>query len=276
MNRYCYRPRSSARRLALAAMAAAAFLLLAPLASGSSNAGKAFAQSSSSSSSPSMTVLLDKDTYKVGDIITATGQAPTKEPILIKVLNPKGDPYRIDQIQPNSDGSYSYKLKVGGRLAINGEFTVTVAYLGYSAQAHFTLTGGSEQDKQQQQQKPDDTAAGAAAAGVLKVTAKPGKKDTKVTVQVVDRKGNSKVSRVVFEVDASLAKLKVRAPPGWKADVKDGGKTVTFTASDKKVVKPGKKVVFRLPVVVKSGGSWTAFDGSAQLAKGVLVTGGKK
>lgn len=243
------------RSIVLAAIAAAVFLLLMPLASSNSNAGTAFAQSS-------MTVSLDKKTYKMGETITVTGKAPTKDSIFIKVFNPNGDLYRVDAIVPSGDGSYSYKLKVGGKLAINGEFKVTVAYLSSSAEAKFTLTGGAEPGK-----KPASSAS--AAAGMFKVTAKQGKKDTKITVQV-DKKAKGKVSKVVFEVDASLGKLKVRAPSGWKADVSD--KTVTFTASDKKVIKPGKKATFTLPVVAKTA-SWSTYDGSVQLDRGTLAIG---
>lgn len=245
------------RSIALAAIAASAFLLMMPLASSNSNTGTAFAQSST------MTVSLDKKSYKMGDTITVTGKAPTKDSIFIKVFNPNGDLYRVDAIVPNSDGSYSYKLKVGGKLAINGEFKVTVAYLSSSADAKFTLTGGAEPGK-----KP---ASSSAAAGMFKVTAKQGKKDTKITVQV-DKKSKGKVSKVVFEVDASLGKLKVKAPAGWKADVSD--KTVTFTASDKKVIKPGKKATFTLPVVAKTA-SWSTYDGSVQLDRGTLAIGKK-
>lgn len=248
----------SRRSIALAAIAASAFLLLMPLASSNSNARTAFAQSST------MSVSLDKKTYKMGDTITVTGKAPTKDSIFIKVFNPNGDLYRVDAIVPHSDGSYSYKLKVGGKLAINGEFKVTVAYLSSSADAKFTLTGGAEPGK-----KPASSAT--AAAGMFKVTAKQSKKDTKITVQV-DKKSKGKVSKVVFEADVSLGKLKVRAPSGWKADVSD--KTVTFTASDKKVIKPGKKATFTLPVVPKTA-SWSTYDGSVQLDRGTLAIGKK-
>lgn len=233
-------------QIASAALAASALLLLMPLAGTGAHAQK------------SLTISLDKNSYKVGDVITVAGKAPTQDPIIIKVYNPNGDPYRVDQIKPSKDFSYSYKFKVGGKLGVNGEFVVTVAYADSSAEAKFALTGGKEPVK-----KPSDTP-------MFKVTAKAGKKDVKITV-ASDKKGKKDIRKVVFEIDKDIGKAKVKAPSGWKADAK--GKTVTFT-TDKKAIKPGKKVTFTLPVVIKAA-SWSTHDGTAQLEKGTLSVGKK-
>lgn len=48
----------------------------------------------------SLIISLDKQSYKAGDTITITGKAHTSDPIMIRVYNPNGDPYRVDQIRP--------------------------------------------------------------------------------------------------------------------------------------------------------------------------------
>lgn len=224
------------------ALAAAALLLLMPVAGTVHAAG-------------SLTVSLDKQSYKAGDTVTITGKAPTSDPIVIQVYNPNGDPYRVDQIKPEANGSYLYKLKVGGPLGVNGEFKVKVAYLNSSVDAKFTLTGGKEPAK-----KP--------VASLFKVTVESSKKDSKAVIRS-DKKAKP-ANKVVLDLDKDLGKAKVRAPSGWKVDIK--GKTVTFTATTP--LKAGKSVRFILPAVIKSAG-WTMFDGSAQLEKGT-ATAGKK
>ena len=231
--------------IALAALAAAALLLLAPLTGTDAHAQK------------SLTIKLDKKSYKAGDTITVTGKAPTKDPMIIKVYNPNGDPYRVDQIMPANDFSYSYRFKVGGKLGVNGEFVVTVAHADSSAEGRFMLTGGKEPVK-----KP--------AATMFKVTAKAGKKDVRITVDS-EKKGKKSANKVVFEIDKEIGKAKVKAPSGWKVDAK--GKTITFT-TDKKAIKPGKKVTFTLPVVITTA-NWSTYDGVAQLEKGTLSVGKK-
>ena len=64
-------------------LATAALLFLMPVAGTVHAAG-------------SLTVNLDKQSYKAGDITTITGKAPTSDPIVIQVYNPNGDPYRVD------------------------------------------------------------------------------------------------------------------------------------------------------------------------------------
>lgn len=94
------------------------------------------------------------------------------------------------------------------------------------------------------------------------------KKDSKMVISS-DKKGES-VSKVVLDLDKDLGKTKVRAPSGWKVDIK--GKTVTFTAP--MPLKAGKSITFGLPVVTRGAG-WTLFDGSTQLEKGMATIGKK-
>lgn len=77
------------------ALTAAALLLLMPVAGTVHATG-------------SLTISLDNQSYKAGDTITITGKAPTSDPIVIRVYNPNGEPYRVDQIKPEANGSYIY------------------------------------------------------------------------------------------------------------------------------------------------------------------------
>lgn len=65
------------------APAAVALLLLMPVA-GTGHANG------------SLTVDLDRQFYKAGDITTITSKAPTSDPIGIQFYSPNGDPYRVD------------------------------------------------------------------------------------------------------------------------------------------------------------------------------------
>jgi hypothetical protein len=225
------------------AAALAALLVMMPLA-GSSHA-----------QAPKITITLDKTTAKVGEEITATGKAPSDKPFIIKIVSYKNETYRVEPIKPAADGTYTYKFKVGGPVAVNGEFTVTVAYKKDSATAKFTLTGVKEKTTT----KPTSKESAA-----YSVTAKTTKKDTKVSVKT-DKKKSKNVSKVVIEVD--MAKVgKVKPPKNWKADVKN--KTVTFTTD--KALKPGKRVTFTIPGLAKTV-SWTALDGTTQLEKGSIT-----
>ncbi|MGI0038202.1 MAG: PEFG-CTERM sorting domain-containing protein [Nitrososphaera sp.] len=84
----------------------------------------------------------DENTVTISGNIgtTATGQ-----PLLLQVYNPNGAAYRIDQIPAAdiaADGSYSYELKVGGNLGINGEYDVRATYSGVTRETTFNFTGG--------------------------------------------------------------------------------------------------------------------------------------
>lgn len=73
------------------------------------------------------------------------GTNATGQPLLLQVYNPNGAAYRIDQIPAadiDADGSYSYELKVGGNLGINGEYDVRATYSGVTRETTFNFTGG--------------------------------------------------------------------------------------------------------------------------------------
>lgn len=234
---------------AAAAVALAALLIAMPIA-GSSHAQAA------------MTISLDKTSYDVKEEITAEGKAPSNKPFIIKIVNYRNETYRVDKVNPAADGTYTYKFKVGGPVAVNGEFTVTVAYKEDSATTKFTLTGVKE--------KTTTPKPAAKASVPYKVTATTTKKDTKVSVKT-DKKKSKGINKVVVVVDTAKKIGKVKPPKGWKAEVKD--KTVTFTTD--KALKPGKRVTFTIPGLAKTV-NWTAFDGATELEKGSIAIKKKK
>src|SRR3970040_1238297 len=74
-----------------------------------------------------LTVQIDKDSYKIGEDIKISGTVPAVievVPIAIQVFNPRNTMYTIDQVTPNADGTYSATIKVGGKLGIGGIYTV--------------------------------------------------------------------------------------------------------------------------------------------------------
>jgi hypothetical protein len=95
-----------------------------------------------------ITVETDKASYASGSTVEISGQiaddtfVPGNQ-IALQVLNPDRSPYRFDPITPESDGSYSYSLVVGGPLGVTGEWEVKVTYRGQTAETNFDLTGGA-------------------------------------------------------------------------------------------------------------------------------------
>jgi hypothetical protein len=84
-----------------------------------------------------------------GSTVTITGEIADDEiesgqQILVQIFNPENAPYRFDPLTPESDGSYSYSLVIGGPLGINGEWQVKVTYGKSNAEETFQLTGGFE------------------------------------------------------------------------------------------------------------------------------------
>lgn len=102
--------------------------------------GSAFAQA--------LTVETDNTDYAAEDTITISGNVGTVvpgQPVLIKVTNPNGAIYRLDQIPATevaADGSYTYELRVGGNLGISGQYTVDATYGGVTQSTTFNFTSG--------------------------------------------------------------------------------------------------------------------------------------
>lgn len=92
-----------------------------------------------------LTVKVDRASYGAGETIRVTGTVPAVlegVPVAIQVFNPRHTMYTIGQPIPSADGTYSFDFKVGGKLGINGIYTVKATYSGQSVETTFEFTGG--------------------------------------------------------------------------------------------------------------------------------------
>ncbi len=92
-----------------------------------------------------LTVRVDKASFGMGETIKVVGTVPAVlegVPVAIQVFNPRNTMYTIGQPTPISDGTFSFDFKVGGKLGINGIYTVKATYSGKSVQTTFEFTGG--------------------------------------------------------------------------------------------------------------------------------------
>ena len=95
-----------------------------------------------------LTVRTDKASYASGSTVRITGAVASDsiiedKQIALQVYNPDEVLYRFDPITPESDGSYSYQMAVGGPLGVTGEWEVKVTYDQLTAETTFDLTGGA-------------------------------------------------------------------------------------------------------------------------------------
>ncbi|MEO9364372.1 MAG: PEFG-CTERM sorting domain-containing protein [Nitrososphaera sp.] len=103
--------------------------------------GVAHAQSSNA-------ITTDKADYGTGDTIKVSGKlstAPTGQPLLIRVFDPKGSIVKFDQFAANADGTFTYSFKSGGIMKTTGDYKATVTYNGAdvgSATFKFTAASG--------------------------------------------------------------------------------------------------------------------------------------
>ena len=92
-----------------------------------------------------LTVMVEKASFAMGETIRVTGTVPAVlegVPVAIQVFNPRNTMYTIGQPTPVSDGTFSFDFKVGGKLGINGIYTVKATYSGQSVETTFEFTGG--------------------------------------------------------------------------------------------------------------------------------------
>ncbi len=97
------------------------------------------------------TVSVDMTSYGTGQTITVMGTVPAvleSVPVAIQVFNPRNTMYTIGQPTPVSDGTFSFEFKVGGKLGINGIYTVKATYSGQSVETTFEFTGGEGRPKE--------------------------------------------------------------------------------------------------------------------------------
>lgn len=90
-----------------------------------------------------LTVEVDKAVYARGEDVLITRTVPEVlergQIVAIQVFNPENTMYTITQVEPNTDRTYAIDLKITGKLAIAGTYTVKVTYLGESIQTTFDV-----------------------------------------------------------------------------------------------------------------------------------------
>lgn len=93
--------------------------------------------------SPRIQIQIGQKEYQTGDIIMVTGNIgilrENQVPV-IQIFNPNGVLYRADQVQMDTDGSYSYEFKVGGKIGISGTYHVVITYGTSQAETSFRFT----------------------------------------------------------------------------------------------------------------------------------------
>lgn len=91
---------------------------------------------------PGIVAAPDKVTYNAGETVTVSGRVADVDGdryAVIQIHNPNGAAYRLDQISPASDGSFSYTFGIGGPLGIPGDYEVILSYGDSYAELGFRL-----------------------------------------------------------------------------------------------------------------------------------------
>lgn len=103
---------------------------------------------SSGGGSDTLNVKTDKTTYAVGSTVTisgniAAGSTVSGSQVLIQVLTPEDAPCRIDPVDVEDDGSYSYSLATGGKCGLVGEYEVIATFNQKQVKTAFELLSSS-------------------------------------------------------------------------------------------------------------------------------------
>jgi hypothetical protein len=85
---------------------------------------------------------LDDSEYRVGGTVTITGEVSPEDEgalVAIRVLNPSGAIYQVNQVPINAQGEFEYSFGLGGALAIAGYWTAELTYRGVQEELAFTV-----------------------------------------------------------------------------------------------------------------------------------------
>ena len=116
-----------------------------------------------------LSVTTNSDSYSTGDMILIFGfirdYDGTSPIITIQIFGPLGGMKVIDQVTPNSDGTFEIDLVAQGTINLTGEYIVKVMWNKQPAETTFEFVGGAAPEP------VDDTAAEDAAAAAAAETA---------------------------------------------------------------------------------------------------------
>jgi len=99
------------------------------------------------SSVPPLSVETELALYSPDSTVVISGLVKTlnenyDQPVLIRIVDPGNSIVTIQQVNVNSDGSYSFSVVAGGTWKIAGEYTIFVNYGAQKAEGTFEFTGG--------------------------------------------------------------------------------------------------------------------------------------
>jgi len=99
------------------------------------------------SSVPPLSVQTELALYSPGSTVVISGLVKTlnenyDQPVLIRIVDPGNSIVTIQQVNVNSDGTYSVSIVAGGTWKIAGEYTIFVNYGAQKIEGTFEFTGG--------------------------------------------------------------------------------------------------------------------------------------
>ena len=116
-----------------------------------------------------LSVATNSDSYSTGDMILIFGSIRdydgTSPIITIQIFGPLGGMKVIDQVTPNSDGTFEIDLVAQGTINLTGEYIVKAMWNKQPADTTFEFVGGAAPEP------VDDTAAEDAAAAAAEAAA---------------------------------------------------------------------------------------------------------
>ena len=99
------------------------------------------------SSVPPLSIETELALYSPGSTVVISGLVKTlnenyDQPVLIRIVDPGNSIVTIQQVNVNSDGTYSFSVVAGGTWKTAGEYTIFVNYGAQKAEGTFEFTGG--------------------------------------------------------------------------------------------------------------------------------------
>ncbi len=215
-----------------------------------------------------LTVKVDKDSYMTGDTIHVTGTVPAVlegQPVALQVFNPRNTMYTIAQPTPMSDGTWSYDFKIGGKLGVDGVYTVKATYSGQSVQATFqfssTPTGPTGTIRVTFEDHTWDVKASLSNGSIQKIEVDKDFTSIVLTVSTTDKDGTLTITLPRDLIDAKTA------------DGKDDKFTVLVDGDETTATETGTTSTDRtLTVPVKAGATEVEIIGTQVIPEfGILA-----
>lgn len=94
---------------------------------------------------PQVVVSVDKGSYALADTVMLKGKIVNYIPpnyLTITVLNPEGGIFKVGQMKPQTDGTFSYSFALSGANISEGRWTAKIGYENVVKSVEFTVTSG--------------------------------------------------------------------------------------------------------------------------------------